>query len=136
MEHRYLICMLFKKFKQRNQLLRHGRIDKDSLRAWTQELIPLNKQITHQRNQYLSQLEKHIGPVVEKLDGLGDVIPEYVQGWSKGADIAEVFENDLERDIASGNTSGHTVLMLKYLWMERWQLTVFHGDNQSCWCMR
>ena len=106
-EHQYsdLWRRFQKVLKQRNQLLRHGRIDKDSLRVWTQELIPLNEQITQQRNQYLSQLKKHIGPVVEKLDGLGDVSLEYVQGWSKGAEIAEVFENDLERDIASGNTS-------------------------------
>ena len=106
-EHHY--ADLWRRFqkvlKQRNQLLRHGRIDKDSLRAWTQELVPLNEQITQQRTQYLLELEKHIAPVVEKLDGLGAVRLEYLQGWSKGVEIATVFVNDLERDIASGNTS-------------------------------
>ena len=94
-----------KVLKQRNQLLRHGRIDKDSLRAWTQELVPLNEQITEHRRQYLSQLEKHIIPVVKSFDGLGLVTLEYMQGWSKGADISEVLDDDLERDISSGNTS-------------------------------
>ncbi|MCS5586948.1 MAG: DNA replication/repair protein RecF [Porticoccaceae bacterium] len=94
-----------KVLKQRNQLLRHGRIDEDSLRIWTAELIPLNEQITEYRKQYLSQLEQHIVPVVERFGGLGVVSLEYSQGWSEGAKIAEIFDGDRERDLATGTTS-------------------------------
>jgi DNA replication and repair protein RecF len=106
-EHQY--SNLWRRFqkvlKQRNQLLRHGRIDKDSLRAWTQELVPLNEQITQHRQQYLSLLEAHINPIVENFGGLGAVTLEYMQGWSKSAQIVDVLDEDLERDIATGSTS-------------------------------
>ena len=94
-----------KALKQRNHLLRHARIDEDSLRAWTQELIPLNEQITQHRKYYLAQLEKHIMPVVKSFCGLGKVTLDYVQGWPKGVDIAQVFEEDKARDRALGATS-------------------------------
>jgi DNA replication and repair protein RecF len=94
-----------KVLKQRNQLLRHGRIDTDSLRAWTIDLISLNEQITMYRKNYLTELELYIKPVVESFDGLGDVSLEYAQGWTEGIDLAEVFEADRERDLATGTTS-------------------------------
>jgi len=94
-----------KTLKQRNQLLRHGRIDEQQLRAWTAELIPLNQQITQYREQYLQQLQKYLADVVGHLDGLGAVTLEYSQGWSEAKTIGEVFEADRERDIATGTTS-------------------------------
>jgi len=94
-----------KLLKQRNQLLRRGRIDEDCLRAWTAELVPLNEQITEQRKEYLAQLEQYIIPVVECFAGLGEVALEYSQGWPVGAMIADVFKADRDRDIASGTTS-------------------------------
>ena len=94
-----------KVLKQRNQLLRHGRIDTDSLRAWTVELISLNEKITAYRKNYLAELEHYIKPVVESFGGLGDVSLEYVQGWPEAIGLAEVFEADRERDLATGTTS-------------------------------
>jgi len=94
-----------KALKQRNQLLRHGRIDEDSLNVWTAELVPLNEQITERRKQYLAQLEQYIIPVVKRFGGLGAVNLEYSQGWSEGSQIAEIFDADRERDIATGTTS-------------------------------
>ena len=60
-----------KALKQRNQLLRHGRIDKDLLKLWSQELAPLNEMIAEQRKEYISQLEGFIAPVVSAFNGWG-----------------------------------------------------------------
>lgn len=94
-----------KTLKQRNQLLRHGRIDAQQLRAWTAELVPLNQQITQHREQYLRQLQKYIADVVGHLEGLGAVTLEYSRGWPESKTIGEVLEADQERDIATGKTA-------------------------------
>lgn len=94
-----------KTLKQRNQLLRHGRMDYQLLQAWTAELIPLNQQITEYRKQYLQKLQKYIVDVVGHLDGLGAVTLEYSQGWPDSRPISEVLEADQERDMATGATA-------------------------------
>jgi DNA replication and repair protein RecF len=94
-----------KALKQRNQLLRHGRIDEDLLKLWSQELAPLNEMITEQRKDYISQLEAFISPVVSAFSGLGNVSLEYSQGWPEGQSVLEVLLADKERDIATGATS-------------------------------
>ena len=106
-EHQYsdLWRRFQKLLKQRNQLLRRGRIDEDLLRAWTAELVPLNEQITEQRKKYLAQLEQYIIPVLKCFSGLGEVVLEYMRGWPSGAKIEDVFKADRDRDIATGTTS-------------------------------
>lgn len=94
-----------KALKQRNQLLRHARIDEESLELWSKELAPLNEMITEQRKDYLIQLEGYISPLVQALKGLGDVTLEYNQGWQEGASLIDVFSADRDRDIAVGTTS-------------------------------
>ena len=94
-----------KALKQRNQLLRHGRIDEDLLKLWSQELAPLNEMITEQRREYIAQLDGFISPVVSAFSGLGSVSIEYNQGWPEGQTILDVLLADKDRDIATGTTS-------------------------------
>jgi len=94
-----------KALKQRNQLLRHGRIDEDSLRAWTTELIPLSEEITRHRRAYLEGLVEHVEAVSKELDGLGDLSFDYYQGWADEAPLADVMVADQARDLAVGTTS-------------------------------
>jgi DNA replication and repair protein RecF len=94
-----------KALKQRNQLLRHGRIDEDLLKLWSQELAPLNEMIAEQRREYITQLEGYITPVVSAFGGLGSVSIEYNQGWPEGQLILDVLLADKDRDIAVGTTS-------------------------------
>ena len=94
-----------KALKQRNQLLRHVRIDEDSLKLWSQELAPLNELITEQRKEYIDQLEGFIKPVVEAFSGLGSVDLEYSQGWPEDRAVIDVLLADRERDVATGKTS-------------------------------
>ena len=94
-----------KALKQRNQLLRHGRIDEDLLKLWSQELAPFNEMIAEQRKEYISQLEGFISPVVSAFSGLGLVSLEYSQGWPEDRSILDVLLADRDRDIATGTTS-------------------------------
>ena len=94
-----------KALKQRNQLLRHGRIDEDLLAAWTAELLPLTEQVTHYRRQYLLELSDIVRQVSLSFDGLGAVELEYYQGWAEGQGLAQVFEADRKRDMALGSTN-------------------------------
>jgi DNA replication and repair protein RecF len=94
-----------KALKQRNQLLRHGRIDEDSLRAWTAEFIPLCEQITEYRRQYLNELAVDVAVLAKTFDGLGELELEYYQGWSVERGLADVIEADRARDLATGTTN-------------------------------
>ncbi|MDG0969760.1 MAG: DNA replication/repair protein RecF [Porticoccaceae bacterium] len=94
-----------KTLKQRNQLLRHGRIDEDSLRIWTAELIPLSEAITRYRQEYLVGLADHIEVVVDKFDGLGLLGVEYYRGWRDGCSLSDVMSGDVARDKLLGTTS-------------------------------
>ena len=94
-----------KALKQRNQLLRRGRIDEELLKLWSQELAPLNEMIAEQRREYVSQLEEYINPVANAFNGLGSVSLEYSQGWPEAQSILGVLLADKERDAAAGTTS-------------------------------
>jgi len=94
-----------KTLKQRNQLLRHGRIDEDLLRTWTAELIPLCEQITQFRRQYLSALSGQLNQAISAFEGLGEVSLEYYCGWDEERSLADVYIADQARDIGTKTTS-------------------------------
>ena len=94
-----------KALKQRNQLLRHGRMGEDTLAAWTAELLPLAEQVTDYRQRYLLELSGIVKQVASSFDGLGEVELEYYQGWAEGQALAQVFELDRKRDMALGSTN-------------------------------
>jgi DNA replication and repair protein RecF len=94
-----------KTLKQRNQLLRHGRMDEDLLRTWTAELIPLCEHITRFRRQYLSSLAGHVSNAVSAFEGLGKVSLEYYCGWDEERTLADVYTADHGRDIGTKTTN-------------------------------
>jgi DNA replication and repair protein RecF len=96
---------LQKTLKQRNQLLRHGRIDEDMLRTWTAELVPLCEQLTAFRKKYLLALSEPLNRAVNAFDGLGKVSLDYYSGWDEEYSLAEVYTADHGRDIATKTTS-------------------------------
>ena len=94
-----------KTLKQRNQLLRHGRIDNDLLNTWTAELAPLCEVITEFRRGYLDGLADHLSRAISAFDGLGEVSLEYYCGWDDSLSLDEVFSRDRVRDIATKTTN-------------------------------
>jgi DNA replication and repair protein RecF len=104
-EYRALWRRFQKALKQRNQLLRHGRMDEDSLRVWTGELVPLAEQVTEYRRRYLAELISDVRELALVFEGLGELELDYYQGWSDQADLADVFKSDRARDLAVGATN-------------------------------
>ena len=94
-----------KTLKQRNQLLRHGRMEEEMLSTWTAELIPLCQQITEFRRAYLAQLSTQIHRALSAFDGLGKVSFDYYCGWDDGRSLEEVYVQDQARDIATKTTN-------------------------------
>ena len=94
-----------KALKQRNQLLRHGRINDDSLPVWSEELAMLAEKITDYRRQYLTELIVDVAALASELDCLSGLELDYYQGWSEGLALVEVLEADRARDFASGSTN-------------------------------
>ena len=100
------ICKRFQKaLKQRNQLLRHGRMPLESLKAWTAELLPLSEQITASRRRYIKGLISYIKSAASAFKGLGTLDVEYYQGWDEQRSLAEVMSDDEKRDLSSGVTN-------------------------------
>ena len=94
-----------KALKQRNQLLRHGRMQEEYLQAWTAEFIPLSEQVTKCRQSYAEELEPYIKTAAEAFQGLGELEISYYRGWSEELTLAEVMEADKNRDLSAGSTN-------------------------------
>jgi DNA replication and repair protein RecF len=94
-----------KALKQRNQLLRHGRMPLESLKAWTAELLPLSEQITASRHNYLRGLVGYIEKAASAFEGLGKLDIDYYQGWDEHRSLGEVLDADKKRDLSSGVTN-------------------------------
>lgn len=105
-EHSYKVLWrkLQKALKQRNELLRHDRIDHDLLKVWSQELMPLCEQISKARQNYLDELTGKIASVAGAFDLPEDYELEYYPGWDNNQSLDAVFESDLRRDIAVKRT--------------------------------
>ncbi len=90
--------------KQRNSLLRHGRIDDQQLMVWTSELARLGDEIDGYRKRYLEQLipifELTLGKLI-KLDGIS---LSYYRGWDKDQHLSDVFAVQQQREKEQGHT--------------------------------
>ncbi|MGI1679454.1 MAG: DNA replication/repair protein RecF [Cellvibrionaceae bacterium] len=89
--------------KQRNSLLRRGRIDRLELRPWDAQLIELTAKIDAIRQETFE-------PFLASVQSLKDLLPdsevalEYKPGWNRDHSYEEVLEQSLERDLNRGYT--------------------------------
>lgn len=91
--------------KQRNSLLRRGKIELRELDPWDSELVDLVNTITERRCQYIKGLEPIVHEVLDKLwpEGLGVEIALH-QGWDKSLPFDEALRQQRERDVQQGYT--------------------------------
>ena len=90
--------------KQRNQLLRHDRMDNEQLVIWTREFVIVSDAIAQHRRSYLAELELEIGLISKYFESLGALTMEYVSGWDSKLALADVLEADSEKDQRLGRT--------------------------------
>ena len=90
--------------KQRNSLLRHGKIDTQQLSIWSAELADLGEKIDQLRQDYIRRLVPVFEDTMAKLIDIDGIRMSYYRGWDKQRSLQETFESHKERDIHQGFT--------------------------------
>lgn len=90
--------------KQRNSLLRHGRIDPLQLSLWEQELAVTGEQVTRFRQAYLKQLEPVFYQLLAQLSSVVDLKLNFLRGWDKNLTLQASLENAQKKDKEQGFT--------------------------------
>jgi len=91
-----------KSLKQRNTLLRRGRIDRTEIAPWDAQMIKSSKWIDEYRCEYISSLVPVINEVLSMLNQSMNIDISYYRGWDKKTDYATVLGNAFDRDCRSG----------------------------------
>ena len=91
--------------KQRNTLLRHGRIDDQQLAVWTEEFVRLSSQLDSFRARYFQHLVPVFEQTLARLLALEGLSLAYYRGWDKDIDLAEVLAANAIREREQGHTS-------------------------------
>ena len=105
---------LQKSLKQRNSLLRHGRMSdstlpkteriKAELPFWNAELCKVSELVHQYRNVYFQELVPVFDQVLSELTDLKGINLSYTRGWDKERSYSEVLTEALERDLQAGYT--------------------------------
>ncbi len=91
--------------RQRNSILRHGKINAKILTAWDLEFVELAGAIHQYRERYIAQLIPLVQQVVENLlQQPIDVKFDYYQGWDKNKLLQEILTTDFTGDQQQGIT--------------------------------
>ncbi|OED41441.1 DNA replication/repair protein RecF [Endozoicomonas sp. (ex Bugula neritina AB1)] len=93
-----------KALKQRNSLLRHGRINGSELPAWDHEFVKASEAVDKLRQEYLKQLIPMFHDVLSQLTDLTDVSISYYRGWDRDRRLADVLQAGVQRDAQTGYT--------------------------------
>lgn len=105
-EHQFLPVWqrLQKSLKQRNSLLRRGRIQRSMLVPWESELIAAGERIDVFRQSYLQRLKPVFEDILSRLVPLDDLTLSYYRGWDKEKGLAQVLDDQFDRDSQLGYT--------------------------------
>ncbi|KZM40521.1 recombinase RecF [Marinomonas sp. SBI22] len=91
-----------KALKQRNSLLRRGKISDSLLLAFDHELIRLGSEVNQYRHDYLDRLIPVFKQVLLSLNAELEVNLQLYQGWDAQKSLAQVLDASRTRDIESG----------------------------------
>jgi DNA replication and repair protein RecF len=90
--------------KQRNTLLRHGRIDDQQLAVWTEEFIALSEQLDAFRQQYFDALIPVFEHTLARLIDLEGLHLSYHRGWDRERSLVDVMSSNEQREKEQGYT--------------------------------
>jgi DNA replication and repair protein RecF len=91
--------------KQRNSLLRHGKISASELRSWDREFSEAGEQIDARRTAYFEDLQQVFSTLMARLSG--DLAPlelRYRRGWEKGKPLLDALASTEQGDRQQGFT--------------------------------
>lgn len=91
--------------KQRNSLLRRGKMAGGELGSWDEEVARLAMRVNELRVDYLSDLLPRVEALAgEFIDLRGSLQFEFHPGWDVQRDLRELFASAREREFAQGQT--------------------------------
>ena len=91
--------------KQRNNLLRRGKISGQELAVWTRDLAQTGTAINEYRKEYFRTLSPRFKEIMASLAPSLDALElRYQQGWDRDFSYAEALEHGLSADLAQGYT--------------------------------
>jgi DNA replication and repair protein RecF len=92
--------------KQRNKLLRRGKIRDQELLVWTRDLATSGAAVGEYRRDYLKRLLPRFLDIVKQLLPAlaGRLDLRYQQGWDRQSSYEQALENSLSTDIEQGYT--------------------------------
>ncbi|TDO97417.1 DNA replication/repair protein RecF [Marinomonas balearica] len=93
-----------KALKQRNSLLKRGKISPNLLAAFDQELIRLGEIVNGVRQAYVEHLIPYFQTVLNALSDELDVTLNFTQGWDSQKTLTESLASGMGRDIELGYT--------------------------------
>ena len=97
---RYQRCI-----KQRNKLLRHGKISPRELAVWTRDLAASGSAVTEFRRAYFNLLEPRFQAIMCQLSpALEGLELRFRQGWDQRLSYEEALEGSAASDIEQGYT--------------------------------
>jgi DNA replication and repair protein RecF len=106
-EHQYqILWQRFQKcIKQRNSLLRHGKISPAELRPWSQELADVGELVDGQRQAYFGALQPAVTALLARLSpSLPLVELRYRRGWDKESGLLQTLDASEKSDREQGFT--------------------------------
>lgn len=93
-----------KSLKNRNSLLRSGRMDRSQLAIWQHEFVVAAEHIDDLRKHYLNDFVPLFHQVLDQLIELPDLRIHYYRGWDKSRPLDDVLTSQWDRDSKLGYT--------------------------------
>jgi len=93
-----------KALKNRNTLLRSGRMDANELASWNQEFVSNANLVDQARSRYLEGFKQNFNELIDQFSDLPKIDISYSRGWDKTKTLDEVLADSLIRDKKSGFT--------------------------------
>lgn len=91
--------------KQRNKLLRHGKIRPQELAVWTRDLAQSGEALTAFRKDYFERLQPAFRAIMAALaPGLGELELRFRQGWDRQQDFPQALAASEATDREQGYT--------------------------------
>lgn len=91
--------------KQRNSLLKYGKIDKSQMQVWDHEFISYGEKLTQHRRAYLDVLLPEFKRILNILLGDLSIDLKFFSGWDSKRSLEEVLVDQFDREALQGFTA-------------------------------
>lgn len=103
--------------KQRNSLLKYGKIDRLQMQVWDQEFISYGELLTQHRRAYLEKLMPEFKRILALLLDDVEIELKFFSGWDSKRSLEAVVADQFDREVLQGFTlAGPQRADLRFKW--------------------